>query len=191
MKLTGKQNKFQKRVTGIVACVMIISVALIGFYDYLYPIEYGDIIEGKAEKHHLDPWLVTALIRQESRFQADAVSHKGAVGLMQIMPATGSWIAEKNNVLNFQEQALLDAENNVEMGCWYLKYLLDEFSGDISLALAAYNGGIGNVKKWLQDERYSHNGTRLDYIPFNETRNYVRNVLGSYEIYKKTYKNQY
>ena len=105
---------------------------------------------------------------------------------MQIMPDTGKWIAEKLEVEGFSEEKLFEPETNIRFGCWYLKYLLDTFSGDRRTAAAAYNAGPGNVKKWLADERYSSGG-ELVKIPFKETERYVEKVQRAYEKYTEIY----
>ncbi len=105
---------------------------------------------------------------------------------MQIMDSTGEWIASKLEVDNFNTNMLYEPEINIEFGCWYLNNLLKEF-GDLSLALAAYNGGSGNVTKWLNDPEYSSDGENLTYIPFKETKKYVDKVSTRYNIYKFLY----
>ena len=105
---------------------------------------------------------------------------------MQIMDSTGEWIAEKLEVDNFNPNMLYEPEINIRFGCWYLNNLLMEF-GDLSLALAAYNGGSGNVTKWLNDPEYSSDGENLTYIPFKETKKYVDKVSTRYNIYKFLY----
>jgi soluble lytic murein transglycosylase len=123
----------------------------------------------------------------ESRFMPDAVSNKDAKGLMQILPSTARWAAEKMGIMDFEEAMLMDSEINIRIGCWYLGFLASQFPDNWELVLASYNGGIGNVRKWLSNKEYSRDGQRLDHIPFQETRNYVVRVLEAYEIYKGLY----
>ncbi len=106
---------------------------------------------------------------------------------MQLVPATASWTADKIGLSPFDDTMLFDPEVNIRLGCWYLGYLRRQFPEDIELVLASYNGGIGNVKKWLANKNYSKDGLSLDYIPFNETRNYVATVIKTMEIYKNLY----
>src|SRR5258707_4633639 len=128
---------------------------------------FGDIIQEKALKYDVDPALVAAVVETESRFRSGARSQVGARGLMQIMPRTGRWLGARN---------LDDPEQNVEAGTKYLKYLQGRFDGNLRNALAAYNGGEGNVMRY--------NGVP----PFRETRSYVKKVMSRYEKRKQELK---
>lgn len=150
-----------------------------------YALDYPETIAKQAAEYELDPYLVAAVIHVESRGNPDAESPKGAVGLMQIMPKTGEWVAEKMK-RSFDVLQLTDPEINIEMGCWYLNFLNGLFPVQ-DTALAAYNAGQGNVSKWLKDERYSQNQEDLLDIPFPETKNYVKRVQEAYEKYKEFY----
>lgn len=154
---------------------------------FAYPIEYEDTVLEYAEYHDIEPSLVLGIIRVESNFKSDAVSNKGAIGLMQIMPKTGVWIAETIGLEKFEERDLYDYDTNIKMGTWYIKNLIDEFDGDVVNALAAYNGGVGNVKSWLSDQRYSDDGTNLSQIPFKETEEYVKKVIKAQGVYRELY----
>jgi soluble lytic murein transglycosylase-like protein len=123
-------------------------------------VPFGDLIHQKAQKYDVDPALVAAVIETESRFHPQARSAVGARGLMQLMPRTGRWLGAKN---------LYDPEQNVDAGVRYLKYLQDRFDGNLKNAIAAYNGGEGNV------QRYG------GVPPFRETRSYVQKVLSRYQ----------
>lgn len=152
-----------------------------------YPLDYTEHIQKYAAEYSLDPHLVASVIWVESKYRPDAVSRRDARGLMQITPSTGQWGAEKMGILDFDDSQLFDSEMNIRIGCWYLNYLSRQFPDNPQLILASYNGGIGNVKKWLQDETYSKDGETLDDIPFKETQEYVILVLDSYKIYKEIY----
>ncbi|MGB9780596.1 lytic transglycosylase domain-containing protein [Caldanaerobacter sp.] len=152
-----------------------------------YPLEYKESVDTWAKKFGVDPYLVFAIIKVESNFNPNAVSAKNAVGLMQILPETGRWIAGKIGIKGFREEMLFNPDTNIKMGTWYLSYLLKNFGGDLKLALAAYNGGCGNVDLWLKDKRFSQDGKRLHNIPFPETDRYVKKVLTAYQIYKFIY----
>jgi soluble lytic murein transglycosylase len=106
---------------------------------------------------------------------------------MQLMPTTAEWLKEKYS-LSIDATQLFDAETNIILGTCYLSYLLEKFDNSVPLALAAYNGGEGNVQKWLNNPEYSSDGKTLTYIPFEETRNYVKKVTTYYELYQKVYK---
>lgn len=152
-----------------------------------YPLKYEQEILEYSREYSVDPYLTASIIWVESRFLSDAVSNKEAKGLMQILPSTARWAAEKMGITEFDETMLLDSKINIRIGCWYLGFLTSQFPDNLELVLASYNGGIGNVQKWLGNREYSKDGRKLDYIPFQETRNYVVRVLEVYEIYKGLY----
>jgi hypothetical protein len=130
-------------------------------------IPYGDIIHAKAEKYDVDPALVAAVIEQESRFRKNAKSPVGARGLMQLMPRTGRWMGASN---------LYDAEQNIDAGVKYIKYLQQRFDGNLKKTIAAYNAGEGNVMRYK------------GIPPFRETRHYVKKVLSNYDKRQKQLK---
>ncbi len=150
------------------------------------PIKYNEQVIKYARVYELDEYLVYSVICAESGFDKDAQSSVGAKGLMQLMPETAVWLKEKYS-LEVDPENLFDPDTNIMLGCCYIKYLLGRFDNDINLVLAAYNGGEGNVKKWLQDEKYSKDGKNLTYIPYEETRNYVKKVSTYYKLYKEIY----
>lgn len=152
-----------------------------------YPLVYEEHIREYAFLYEVDPFMTASIIFTESRFNPTAVSFKDARGLMQILPSTGEWVAEKIGLPNYSDDQLFEPEVNIQIGCWYLTYLNSQFPDNRELVLAAYNGGIGNVNKWLSNKEYSSDGKHLDYIPFMETRNYIEKVLDTYYIYKEIY----
>ena len=154
----------------------------------MYPIKYNEYIEDYAYEHNVDPWLVVSVIWTESGFDERATSSKDARGLMQITPETGKWISEQMKLKDYDSEQLYDPETNIKFGCWYLDNLKTQFDNRLPLVIAAYNGGRGNVTKWLDDERYSDDNVTLKKIPFEETENYVEKVFKTYEKYKKIYK---
>lgn len=174
----------------IVLLALIVACAAL-LYDCvqrrIYPLRYEALILEYAGEYGLDPYLVCAVIWVESKFDEAATSHKGARGLMQIIPSTGQWAAQKLGIEGYSEDSLYDPEINIRIGCWYLDNLRDHFNGNMDLALAAYNGGSGNVEKWLRDSRYSKDGRKLDNIPFKETRDFVARVWSAYDKYKRLY----
>lgn len=159
--------------------------------DYLqrkiYPLEYKEEIMEFSKEYDLDPHMIMSIIWVESKFKPEATSNKGARGLMQIIPRTGQWIAEQVGDNDYDEEKLYDPETNIRFGCWYFGYLLKVFDKDTDLALASYNGGMGNVMKWLKDSRYSDDGKQLKDIPFKETKDYLERVEDAYERYRKLY----
>ena len=169
----------------LAVALLLVAAALGGLWVMLrmYPYDLQPVIEEAAGKYALDPLFVAAVIRTESNFKTDARSSAGAVGLMQIMPDTGQWIAGKNK-WDFSQEMLLDGKYSIEAGCWYLDYLTKEFGGNTTMALAAYNAGDGKVRKWVAEGRF--NQGKYD-IPFKETRIFVKKVLDAYDKYKLLY----
>jgi soluble lytic murein transglycosylase len=158
----------------------------ITYWQARYPFPYLREIEKWSSQRQLNPLLVTALMRQESRFQAKIKSVAGATGLMQVMPDTGKWIAEKIKVDN----KTLDLENpndNIMLGTWYLDHTHEQYGNNSMLAIASYNAGPGNVAKWLQTLPNQDPDEFVESIPFNETRDYVRQVFGNYWNYLRLY----
>ncbi|HPG29698.1 MAG TPA: lytic transglycosylase domain-containing protein, partial [bacterium] len=127
----------------------------------------------------------------ESRFRTFATSPAGACGLMQIMPGTGKWIANKTGMSFFRTADLYIPHLNIKMGAWYFAYLQKKYDDCVFLSLAAYNGGHGNVANWINQIRSDDIDEFVEKIPFRETRNYVKKVLTSYNIYKQIYDNGY
>ncbi len=172
------------------ALLLVLIILVIGAYVFVrYPLDYIDEIKENAEKYGVDPYLIAAVINVESGYRLEARSHKDARGLMQITPPTGQWIADTIGDEDYSQDKLYTADKNIQYGSWLLNNLSQQFNGDRTLVLAAYNGGIGNVKKWLKDDRYSKDGETLYYIPFKETENYIKKIDISYRVYSKLYKN--
>lgn len=188
--LHPKFNKFY-----FIFAILLIAALLQykNILEYFYPLEYKALIDKSSTEYGLDPYLVYALINVESHYNPDARSPKDAKGLMQITASTGRWAAGQLNIKDYTENMLYNPETNIRIGCWYLYNLTTEFSSDggeasIVLTLAAYNGGSGNVHKWLNNKQYSYTGLTLDQIPFKETQIYVKKVLRNYKIYRWLYK---
>ncbi|MCX7748549.1 MAG: lytic transglycosylase domain-containing protein [Clostridia bacterium] len=175
--------------------MLIISLVLVGnsqiILKMIYPLKYSEFVYKYAEKYDIDPFLVFAVIKAESGFDPGATSHKNAKGLMQITERTGKWAASKIKLKEFNVDKLYDIETNISIGCWYLNNLKKEFNGNIDLVIAAYNGGSGNVNKWLKDTNLSSSGEQLDRIPFKETDKYLKKVKRYCLMYKKLYGESY
>ena len=152
----------------------------------IYPLKYESSIQRCCTEYDLEEDLIAAVIFTESSWREDAISPKGAVGLMQIMPSTGEWIAQKQEQTDYTDTKLLQPELNIEYGCWYLRYLLDKYEQNTRYALIAYNAGPGNLDKWLCDTEYSENGM-LHCIPFRQTEEYVEKIERAREKYKEIY----
>ena len=145
-----------------------------------YPLHYATIVRGHAANYDLDPALLAAVIEQESKFRADAKSSAGAIGLMQLQPATAKGIAIRTGGSKFVVADLYDPEINVRYGAWYLHHLLQKY-GDEKTALAAYNAGQQNVDRWR---------ARGLGVQFPETRAYVDKVERLKDIYRRAYKSE-
>ena len=150
------------------------------------PRAYDWLVVPAANRYGLDPNLLLAVMRVESAFQKHIVSYAGAVGLMQIMPRTGQLIAHALGHEDFTPADLLDPKTNLDFAAWYLASLIRRFDGRLPLAIAAYNGGPHNVRRWMQE---NPEGMPLDVllerIPFSQTHRYVRRVLVYYEAYRR------
>jgi soluble lytic murein transglycosylase len=152
-----------------------------------YPMPYQDQVFYYSNLNNIDPYLVTAVIRVESKFKPQANSVRGARGLMQIMPETGQWAAQQMALTNFEVSQLYDAERNIQIGCWYLGQLSQEFDGRYPLMLAAFNAGQGRVNNWLLTGQWDGHWETLDNIPFVETREYLEKVNADYQMYVRLY----
>ena len=154
---------------------------------FFYPLHYKEPVFKYAMQYDVDPYLVMAVIKVESNFNPRAESYMGAKGLMQLTDQTANWGAKVLGIDDYTTEQAFDPDTNILIGCWYLNNLMREFDDNLQLVLAAYNGGSGNVTRWLQNEEYSKSGKRLDLIPFRETEQYVEKVKRDYEMYKKIY----
>ncbi|MBW4650935.1 MAG: transglycosylase SLT domain-containing protein [Kastovskya adunca ATA6-11-RM4] len=154
------------------------------YWHALFPFPFLEPIVNWSAQRQLNPLLVTALIRQESRFEPEIGSIAGATGLMQVMPGTGSWIAEK---IQLQQYNLKNPNDNVKMGTWYLDFTHQEYNNNSLLAVASYNAGPGNVSKWVTKYGLSDPDTFIEAIPFPETKGYVESVFSNYWNYLRLY----
>ncbi|WJH34667.1 lytic transglycosylase domain-containing protein [Paenibacillus aurantius] len=153
----------------------------------LYPIRYQDEITAAADQNNVDPLLIAAIIRVESNYRHDVVSHKGAYGIMQVMPDTAQWIFEMEG---FHQYKLSDLENpgiNILVGSKYLNFLNKQLGNNPYAVMAAYNAGQGKVAKWREEKIWDGSYATVDRIPFMETRKYVRSVTYYYDKYVKLY----
>ncbi|MFP4661435.1 MAG: lytic transglycosylase domain-containing protein [Halanaerobiales bacterium] len=175
----------------LILIILIITMLILSqmnwFWRLIYPLKYKDIIITNAEEYKIDPALVAAMIYVESKYIASARSHRDARGLMQIMPVTGVWIAEQMGISGFNDEMLYDPVINIMFGCWYISNLNQQFNEQLLVVLAAYNAGRGNVKKWLESNNWDGMDASLDDLPFEETKNYIKQVVAVYARYKKIY----
>jgi soluble lytic murein transglycosylase len=150
------------------------------------PLAHEDIIRQQASAKELDPSVLAAVIYAESHFR-DATSHAGARGLMQITPDTAKYIAHLSGGTKFEQGDLATPQINISYGAFYLRYLLERYADNTVLALAAYNGGEGNVDRWIVEASQSERAFVIDEIPFAETREYVARVLDARRSYREKY----
>ncbi len=197
--IMGQRKKSKKRnavkLLGVLALALLLLITAAAvlnpyFERRVYKLEYPDEIKLYSEEYSLDPHFVAAVIHCESSNRNVAVSEKGAIGLMQLMPDTGKWIYEKvydselDSLDRLREPAL-----NIELGCWYLNNLVNKYESR-ELALMAYNAGPGNVDKWLASGKVTKTSDTED-IPFAQTGAYVENVLAAYVKYKDLYEDSF
>lgn len=161
-----------------VLCVVVVFVFVL-FNVILFPKKYTQYVDSYAKKYDVEQSLVYSIIRAESNFNPKAKSVAGAVGLMQILPSTASWIASKLNHADYYENQLYSPETNIEFGCYYLNYLFSKFK-DTDVVVCAYNAGEGVVKKWLNEEG------KLDEskVTYPETLEYLHKVKQGLKFYE-------
>lgn len=152
----------------------------------LYPRDFREVVAREAGEFGLEEELVFAVIKAESGFNPNASSRAQAKGLMQLTEETFGWMAGEHPPENGGSD-VFDINDNIHCGCALLRRLLDHYGGNLKVALAAYNAGIGNVDRWLEEKEHSANGETLDSIPFPETKAYVRRVVENLGIYRKLY----
>jgi soluble lytic murein transglycosylase len=154
------------------------------FHPYLYPLVYLDEIETSSKENGIDPLLVLSIIREESRFDKEARSIAGALGLMQLMPGTAKKFQSSLDIKLNKTEQLYEPKTNIAIGTFYLKKLITMFNS-VPAAIAAYNAGEEAVKNWLNNHDYKTVDEFIEDIPYDETRNYVKNVLTTYFEYSR------
>ena len=195
VRAARRRRQRRRTLLAIFASALIVLIALGAWalfgrdrIDFSrYPMTYAPEIRAAAAEFSLDPAYVASVVLAESSFDAEAVSSVGAIGLMQIMPATGEWIAGKLEDEPFDVQRLYQPEVNLRYGCWYLRFLLDRYDGDMYTASTAYHQGQGRVDQWLEDPQYSEDGRTLTAISSAVTDTYVNRIMESYANYQELY----
>lgn len=157
---------------------------------YVYMWEHQQEILLYSERNNIDPFLVAAIIKNESGFDHKAVSDAGAVGLMQIMPDTGRWIAGQMGLKDYQDSDLYKSAVNIRMGCWYVGELEHEFKRNLVLLLVAYNAGRGQTRAWMLNNGWDYDFNDAAAIPYPDTREYVEQVLRDRDRYYLYYKDR-
>jgi soluble lytic murein transglycosylase len=176
---------------GLLAAVAIGLIAFApqvkqGIQELTLPLRHEDIIRQQARAKGLDPALIAAMIYQESKFE-DRTSSAGAKGLMQILPGTAQFIARKSGGTAFELRDLGTPQINIAYGTWYLRYLIQRYDGNETLAVAAYNAGENNVDRWVKRAGGDHSFDPKTDIPFPETRGYVASVMHHRKLYRDKY----
>ena len=182
-----------KIIIGTVIMILVVAILIILFKDKLlkiiYPKTYSEIVSTYAEEYNVEENLIYAVIKAESNFDSKAVSNREAIGLMQIVEETAIDVAKRNQIEidteNITEE-LLDIDNNINIGTKYLSTLLTQY-GNMEIALAAYNAGIGTVNNWIEKQVIQADGSDIENIPYKETNNYVRKILRDYRVYNELY----
>lgn len=173
----------------IIILVVVLKVANIKriILRKMYIKDYSEYVYEYATEYNVDPLLVFAVIKAESNFKKDATSTSNAIGLMQLMENTAIETGEKVDEKINSKEELYNPKINVKIGIKYLSELLERYDGNLGIALAAYNAGIGNVTEWIQKGIIKKDGSDIENIPFKETNNYVRKILRDYGIYREIY----
>jgi soluble lytic murein transglycosylase len=187
-----------RRVFGAFAAI-VVTVLFVGVVvsmvkppvetELALPLSDASIIREQAAAKRLDPALIAAVIYAETKFDPRP-SSAGAQGLMQILPSTAYYLAHLSGGFTFTAGDLSEPSVNVAYGSYYLRYLLDHYGGDQMLAVAAYNGGLTNVDRWVAQADAAGKQLTVGEIPFPQTREYVRRVLGAEHAYRATYARQ-
>ena len=195
VRAARRRRQRRRTMLAVLASALVVLIAL-GAWALIhrggaplfdrYPMRYEAEIRQAAEEFSLDPAYVASVALAESSFDAEAVSSVGAIGLMQIMPSTGEWIAGKLDEA-FDAQRLYEPSVNLRYGCWYLRFLLDRYDGDMRTASTAYHQGQGRVDEWLQDPEYSEDGKTLSVISSSVTDTYVNRIMENYAHYQELY----
>ncbi len=180
------QGRILVVAAALVAIVIVYPLLTSGVHRNSLPLSDTAIIRKQAELKRLDPALIAAVIYAESKFEPRP-SPAGAEGLMQILPQTAYYIAHLSGGRTFTAADLATPEINVAYGSYYLRYLLDHYNGNEMLAVAAYNGGLTNVDRWVARAREEGQSLTIESIPFAETRQYVQRVLAAQQEYRTTY----
>lgn len=187
MQQTLKNRRFVIGAVLLTALVVgiICETIHLAYRRAAYPREYSEFVSASAAEFGVPEAVIYATIKTESGFDADAVSYAGAIGLMQLMPATFRWLTDDMLREGLDDSRISDPATNIRYGTYMLSWLYGIY-GNWETVFAAYNAGVGNVNKWLGDPRYSFAG-HLTKIPFEETRKYVRRQKDNVRMYERLY----
>lgn len=155
-------------------------------FNLRYPAPYRDSLQGRIQENDLEEAWVYGLMRQESRFVTQAKSNVGAAGLMQVMPATARWIAQRLGIKDYRKMIISELDTNLKLGTYYMKNVLSSLGNNPILASAAYNAGPGRARQWQADKPLE-GAIYVENIPFDETRDYVKKVMSNTVYYSKLF----
>lgn len=176
-----------KKIIMIIIIIAVIMLLLwVKILPRTYPQKYSEYVEKYAKENELDPLLIYSIIKAESNFNNEAKSNSDAIGLMQLMLSTAEEMSKKMNLGEITEEDLYNPEVNIKIGTKYFKSLLEKYD-NYNLAIIAYNAGMGNVDKWIEQGILDNQGENIENIPFAETKSYAKKILQNYKIYKKIY----
>jgi len=175
-----------KKLYFVISVCVLIIVVLISIIFLLFPRKNQNLIRIYSEKYSLTEVMVASVINIESRYDKNSVSDAGAIGMMQLLPSTAMDCADRLDI-EITEDDLYDEKINIELGCFYLSYLLNLFEGNITNSLCAYNWGLGNVKNWMELGNVDESGTIIN-VPVPETNNYLKKYKINSFVYENLYK---
>lgn len=179
----------RKIILILMAILFVLLVILLNFKNIqklIYRQDYSEYVERYAKEYNVEPLLIYSIIKAESNFDDEAVSGKGATGLMQLMDNTAKEIATNESLEYVSNESLFDPETNIKLGVKYFADLIAIFKNE-AVALAAYNAGMGTVQGWIDKGTIKADGSDIENIPYNETNMYVRKILKDYDIYRSLY----
>ena len=165
----------------VVAIVILIKPIKNQVMKKIYKKDYPEYVSKYSQQYNVEENLIYAIIKAESNFKANAISHQNAKGLMQLMEPTAKDVAKRFGI-ELTDDNIIEPETNINIGTKYISTLLDKY-GSVEVALAAYNAGSGNVDKWIQNGIIKEDGSDIENVPYKETNMYVRKILRDYKIY--------
>lgn len=188
-KRSRKKSNRLFRILLIIITAILIALSPTVFNKLMikkiYRKDYSEYVSKYAEEYDVDENLIYALIKAESNFNAKAVSHQNAKGLMQLMQSTAQDLANRSQI-NLTKDNILEPDININLGTQYIASLLNKYDS-IEVALAAYNAGSGNVDRWIKNGTIKSDGSDIENVPYKETNTYVRKIMRDYKIYNELY----
>ena len=174
----------------IVICIILVLIIILlktTVLERFYPKKYCEYVEKYSQEYQVDPLLIYSIMKAESNFNQDAKSSSQAIGLMQIMQKTAEEMANGFFKEEIKEEDLYNPELNIRIGVKYIRVLLNKYN-NYKLAIIAYNAGMGNVDKWIEEGIIDNQVENLENIPFKETKDYAKRIIQNYRIYQEIYK---